>query len=119
MSKSRIFLIHGWGGFLSGDWLPWAKTELENRGYEVIAPLMPDTDAPVIQAWVNHLDNLALLRKNEWDSKQSNSNRALVYAHKSRKRYGVAHCRPMVYHCHGLYPNQTESQKVYRHLLRQ
>lgn len=58
MSKSRIFLIHGWGGSPQGDWLPWAKTELENRGYEVIAPSMPETETPVIEAWVSHLDKL-------------------------------------------------------------
>lgn len=57
MSK-RVFLIHGWGGGPDKDWFPWAKTELENKGYDVIPPLMPDTDTPVIEAWVSHLQNL-------------------------------------------------------------
>ena len=56
--KSRIFLVHGWGGSPVGDWLPWAKGELEKRGYEVIVPNMPDTDTPVIAPWVSHLGQL-------------------------------------------------------------
>ena len=58
MSKTRIFLIHGWGGSPRGDWLPWAKDELENRGYEVVTPLMPNTNIPEISAWVTHLSTL-------------------------------------------------------------
>lgn len=58
MSKSRIFLIHGWGGSPQGDWLPWARTELTNKGYEVIAPQMPNTDTPTISAWLDYLSDL-------------------------------------------------------------
>lgn len=54
----RIFLIHGWGGSPRNDWLPWAIQELEGRGYEVIAPAMPDTDHPQIQPWVDTLSQL-------------------------------------------------------------
>jgi len=54
MSK-RVFLIHGWGGNPDKDWIPWANSELKKKGYEVIAPLMPDTDTPIIEAWVNKL----------------------------------------------------------------
>lgn len=55
MSDARIFLIHGWSGSPHKDWLPWAAKELEENGYEVIAPQMPDTDVPVIETWVNSL----------------------------------------------------------------
>lgn len=54
MAKN-IYLIHGWGGSPQSDWLPWAKQELEKQGYTVVAPEMPETDAPEIAAWVNHL----------------------------------------------------------------
>ena len=56
--KPRIFLIHGWGGSPDKDWFPWAIAELESRGYEVIAPLMPDTNHPKIDAWVSELSKL-------------------------------------------------------------
>ncbi len=58
MTNSRVFLIHGWSGSPAGDWMPWATKELISRGYEAIVPLMPDTDHPVIDAWVDYLSEL-------------------------------------------------------------
>ena len=58
MSKPRIFLIHGWGGGPQADWFPWATAELGRRGYQGVAPQMPDTDAPVIGEWVPLLAQL-------------------------------------------------------------
>lgn len=51
----RVFIIHRWEGGPRDDWRPWLKTELEKLGYQVFVPEMPDTDAPVIEKWVNHL----------------------------------------------------------------
>jgi hypothetical protein len=51
----RIILVHGWAGSPDTNWLPWLKAELERKGYEVVVPEMPDTDTPVIDAWVSHL----------------------------------------------------------------
>lgn len=51
----RVFLIHGWGGSPEGDWLPWAKSQLEQQGYRVHTPQMPDTDSPQIDAWISTL----------------------------------------------------------------
>lgn len=53
--KKRVFIIHGWGGGPKNDWIPWVKTQLEVLGYQVLAPLMPDTDIPRIKPWVNKL----------------------------------------------------------------
>src|SRR3989344_4279335 len=52
---NRVFIVHGWGGAPDKEWIPWLKSELEKRGYEVISPLMPDSDAPEIDACVQHL----------------------------------------------------------------
>lgn len=49
--NKRVFLIHGWGGSPTTDFLPWAKEELGKLGYEVITPDMPDTDYPKIETW--------------------------------------------------------------------
>lgn len=54
----RVILIHGWSGSPDDNWLPWLKTELEKLGHEVLAPSMPDTDHPVIGAWVRHLSEV-------------------------------------------------------------
>lgn len=57
--NKRVFIIHGWGGSPHGDdWLPWAKKELEARGYEVIMPLMLDSLHPKIGVWIPYLANL-------------------------------------------------------------
>jgi len=58
-NKRRAFIIHGWGGSPHGnDWLPWAKNKLENKGYEVILPLMPDPIYPKIEIWIPFLSQV-------------------------------------------------------------
>lgn len=62
----RVFLVHGWGGSSKNDWLPWAKTELTEKGYEVFALDMPDTEYPKIGPWVNKLKEvIGALRKDD------------------------------------------------------
>ncbi len=51
----KAILVHRWSGGANDDWRPWLKTELEKIGYDVTVPDMPDTDAPVIEKWVDHL----------------------------------------------------------------
>jgi len=54
----KAFVVHGWGGGPETDWLPWLKSELEKRGYEIYVPEMPDTEVPVIEKWVSHLGSV-------------------------------------------------------------
>ncbi|MEX0919214.1 MAG: alpha/beta hydrolase [Parcubacteria group bacterium] len=52
----RVFIIHGWGGNPEEAWFPWAKAELEKRGFEVEIPAMPDAyekEQPTIEGRVN------------------------------------------------------------------
>lgn len=56
--KKRIFIIHRWDGAPDKDWLPWAKEELEKKGYEVVVPEMPNTEEPKIEEWIPFLSNL-------------------------------------------------------------
>lgn len=46
--KKRVFLIHGWEGYPEEGWRPWLKKELEQRGFTVIVPAMPDTATPTM-----------------------------------------------------------------------
>ncbi|MBU0999981.1 alpha/beta hydrolase [Patescibacteria group bacterium] len=50
--NKRVIIIHGWGGSPQNGWMPWAKLEFENRGYEVIVPAMPLSDYPKIENWI-------------------------------------------------------------------
>lgn len=51
----RVIIVHGWGGHSTEGWLPWLKSELENRNFEVIVPQLPDTDSPRIEKWTQAL----------------------------------------------------------------
>lgn len=54
----RVYIIHGWGDKPESGWLPWLKTELQKKDYQVFVPAMPNTDAPSIPEWVNYLSEL-------------------------------------------------------------
>jgi predicted alpha/beta hydrolase family esterase len=51
----RVIIIHGWSGGSRKDWLPWLRSELHNKGYDVSVPDMPDAEMPVIEKWVTQL----------------------------------------------------------------
>lgn len=55
--KKRVFIIHGWAGTPDRDWLSWLKKELEKRNFDVIVPLMPETDNPKIEKWIPTFSN--------------------------------------------------------------
>lgn len=57
-NMKRVFIIHRWSGSPLEDWIPWLKGVLEERGYKVSVPEMPDTDNPVIEKWVAHLSKI-------------------------------------------------------------
>jgi len=51
----RAYIIHGWGGSPRETIHQWIKKELEKKGFDVVAPEMPNTDEPEINAWVGKL----------------------------------------------------------------
>jgi leucyl-tRNA synthetase len=51
-AKKRFALIlHGTSGNNQKAWIPWLKSELEERGYEVAAPDLPNSEYPDHDAW--------------------------------------------------------------------
>ncbi len=54
----RVFIIHGWSFSPKSYWIPWLKKELAAKGFSVVAPQMPNTDEPSIEAWVSFLSQL-------------------------------------------------------------
>ena len=52
---NRVIIVHGWGGSPETDFLPWAREELQKKGYEVITPVMPEKDYPKIEKWIPYL----------------------------------------------------------------
>ncbi len=51
----RVFIIHGWDGSPEEGIFPWLKKELQNRGFAVFNPSMPDPLKPKIKIWVEFL----------------------------------------------------------------
>lgn len=56
--KKRVIIVHGWGGSPTNDWIGWATDAFREKGYEMTAPEMPDTNNPVIGKWVGHLKSV-------------------------------------------------------------
>ena len=54
----RVFIIHGWDGTPEHGWYPWMKKQLEDKGFHVHLPAMPETEHPKIGAWVNKIIEL-------------------------------------------------------------
>jgi len=51
----RVFIIHGWEGTPEDGWFPWLKKRLEEKGFEVHVPTMPNANAPEMKAWIAKL----------------------------------------------------------------
>lgn len=54
----RVFIIHGWDGTPDSNWFPWLKNKLEDKGFEVEVPEMPDADTPRIEPWVSKISEV-------------------------------------------------------------
>lgn len=53
--QKRVFIIHGWDGYPEEGIFPWLKKELQNRGFSVFNPAMPEPLRPRIKSWVQYL----------------------------------------------------------------
>lgn len=51
----RAIIVHCWEGYPEYCWYPWAKRELEKRGFEVQVPTLPETESPQKDKWVAKL----------------------------------------------------------------
>ena len=54
----RAVIIHGWEGSPKIDWKPWLKDRLEQSGFKVFAPQMPNANHPKMNEWVNHISKI-------------------------------------------------------------
>lgn len=55
MNKSRVVMIHCWGGSPQYCWYPQAQRTLEAAGFAVAVPEMPDTEHPKFSDWMDTL----------------------------------------------------------------
>lgn len=52
----RVFIIHGWGGYPTEGCFPQLKKDLEEKGFSVITPAMPEPLIPKIDVWISYLN---------------------------------------------------------------
>ncbi len=48
----KAIIAHCWGGYPEYCWYPYAKRELEKKGYEVDVLSFPDTENPNLEKWL-------------------------------------------------------------------
>lgn len=48
----NVILFHGTGCTPESYWFPYVKNELENKGYSVWIPQLPDADNPSLKKWL-------------------------------------------------------------------
>lgn len=58
-AKKKLILVHGLAGSPESDWLPWLKGEMESKGWDVVAPALPNADKPMVPEWVSTLHQAA------------------------------------------------------------
>jgi hypothetical protein len=111
--KKKVYLIHGWGK--SSSTLPWFKPlaeKLLEKGFEVEAFDMPNTDEPKIEEWVNYLkSNISDVSENTYFVGHSigcqTIMRFLEKLHRHKKIAGCAFVAPWI-DLIGLGPDELE-----------
>ena len=58
MLMKKVIIIHGWDGSPEEPMHKWLKMKLEEKGFEVIVPLMPNPEEPEIKAWINKIKEI-------------------------------------------------------------
>lgn len=56
MQNKTVFIFHGTGGNPEGNWFPWLKKKLEEKGLHVIVPQFPTPEGQSLESWLAILD---------------------------------------------------------------
>jgi uncharacterized protein len=54
-NMKNAIILHAMGNSPADFWYPWLKSQLEQKGYEVWVPQLPDTASPRIDTWVPYI----------------------------------------------------------------
>ncbi len=56
--NKKVYIIHGWDGSPNEPMLQWLKSSLEEKGYDIVVPEMPEPAVPKIESWVGKLKDV-------------------------------------------------------------
>ncbi len=48
----NVLILHGAGNNSSGNWFPWLKQQLGQKGIKVWSPDLPNPDHPILKEWL-------------------------------------------------------------------
>lgn len=48
----KVVIVHCWDGYPEYCWYPKVKAGLKQKGFEVVAPAFPETEAPNLEKWL-------------------------------------------------------------------
>ena len=51
----KVVIVHGKNTNPNEKWYPWLKKKVEEKNYECIAPILPNSDDPEIISWLNEI----------------------------------------------------------------
>lgn len=54
----KVFIIHGWDGSPEEPMHEWLKKKLEEKGFEVSVPEMPNSAEPEINSWISKIKEI-------------------------------------------------------------
>lgn len=57
-----VYIIHGWDGSPNEPLHQWFKKSLEDQGFKVVIPAMPDPETPRIADWVGKINEIVDLK---------------------------------------------------------
>jgi len=60
MNKTKVLLLHGWGGKKEKHWLSYVEKELLARHYDVSFPKIPNQYNPNKDKWLRYIENYLL-----------------------------------------------------------
>ncbi len=54
----KVYLLHGWDGSPMAGIRPWLKEQLEDQGYQVFIPELPDSGEPRKEKWLPVIEDV-------------------------------------------------------------